>query len=165
MPKEGIRSFADTILLKETNGFMTRAEKQRNERKRNMEKQITANDVKEFFLQRDKEISNALWETNNELSKKARETKDDEMLSDLATKAMIAQKKAMDETQELILLCLGAVSMYTKPYYCRHIKLIASAMEAPGEDSEYFKETTDLLNAIFRSEVISMPGVRKNESK
>ena len=124
-----------------------------------MEKQITANDVKEFFLKRDKEISMALLETNNELSKKARETEDDGMLLELAKKAMITQKKAMEETKELILLCLGTVSMYTKPYYCRHIKLIASAMEAPGKDSKYFKETTDLLNALFRSEVISMPGV------
>jgi len=130
-----------------------------------MEIQITANDVKEFFLKRDNEISKALWETHTELAKKARETEDDEILSELATKAMIAQKKAMEETKELILLCLGTVSMYTKPYYCRHIKLIASAMEASGKDSGYFKETTDLLNAVFRSEAITIPGVIKNESK
>ncbi len=124
-----------------------------------MEKQITENDVKEFFLKRDKEISETIWKTQMELSRKARETEDDEMLSDLATKAMIAQKKALEETKELILLCLGTVSSYTKPYYYRHIKLIASAMEAPGKDSGYFKETTDLLNAIFRSEAISVSGV------
>ena len=122
-----------------------------------MEKQITANEVREFFRKRDKEISETLWKTNTELSRKVRETEDAEMLSELAIKAMSAQKKAMEETQELILLCLGTVSMYTKPYYCRHIKLIASAMETPGAGSIYFKETTDLLNAIFSSEVISMP--------
>ncbi len=58
-----------------------------------MEKQITANEVREFFRKRDKEISETLWKTNTELSRKVRETEDAEMLSELAIKAMSAQKK------------------------------------------------------------------------
>lgn len=81
----------------------------------------------------------------------------DEVFAELAAQSRTALYKALEETKELVLLCFGAVSVYTKPYYCRHLKLIASAMEAPGEDSEYFKDTTNLLNAVFKSEAISMP--------
>lgn len=129
-----------------------------------MKKEITENEIKEYIAKRNKEIVTAFGDKQTKLSMKARYMDEDgERLIQIAKESAMAFEKALEETKDLVLLVFGTVPAYLKPFYCRHLKLIVQAMEECGDDREYFEETTNILNAIFDSCVITMPNLRKKD--
>ena len=127
-----------------------------------MKKEITENEIREYIAKRNDEIVTAFGDKQTELSTKARYMdKEDERLIQIVKESSMAFKKALEETKDLVLLMFGTVPAYLKPFYCRHLKLIVQAMEGCGDDRELFEETTNILNAMVESTVITMPDLRK----
>ena len=127
-----------------------------------MKKEITENEIREYIAKRNDEIVTAFGDKQTELSTKARYMdKEDERLIQIVKESSMAFKKAVEETKDLVLLMFGTVPAYLKPFYCRHLKLIVQAMEGCGDDRELFEETTNILNAMVESTVITMPDLRK----
>ena len=127
-----------------------------------MKKEITENEIREYIAKRNDEIVTAFGDKQTELSMKARYMdEEDERLIQIVKESAMAFKKALEETKDLVLLMFGTVPAYLKPFYCRHQKLIIQAMEGCGDDREYFEETTNILNAIVDTCVITMPDLRK----
>lgn len=129
-----------------------------------MKKEITENEIKEYIAKRNKEIVTAFGDKQTELSMKARYIDlDDERLIQIVKESSEAFKKALEETKDLVLLMFGTVPTYLKPFYCRHLKLIVQAMEECGDGRDFFEETTNILNAMVDSCVITMPDLRKKD--
>ena len=127
-----------------------------------MKKEITENEIREYIAKRNDEIVTAFCAKQTALAEKARYMdKEDERLIQIVKESSMAFKKALEETKDLVLLMFGTVPAYLKPFYCRHLKLIVQAMEGCGDDREFFEETTNILNAMVESTVITMPDLRK----